>query len=175
MMFNANGKNTGLNPDRSGVDTNNDGPFRLDYSRSLADLTDGTSSTAIASEILAGRDDRIDPTAADMTYDVRGLWMMQMMGASCYTHRNPPNSPIGDALFVGMGAVFCVDRQGAPCDNTAGDVWDRYYAAARSMHPGGVNVAFGDGHGSFVSNTIDLTIWHRLGAMNDGQPVSGGY
>jgi prepilin-type processing-associated H-X9-DG protein len=101
--------------------------------------------------------------------------MMQMLGGSSYTHRNPPNSPVGDALFVGMGATFCVDRQGAPCDNTAGDVWDRYHAAARSMHPGGVNVAFGDGHGSFVSNTIDLTIWHCLGAMNDGTPVSSGY
>ena len=55
-------------------------------------------------------------TAGDMTYDVRGLWMMQMMGASSYTHLNTPNSQVGDLLFMGMGAVFCVDRPGA-CDN----------------------------------------------------------
>ena len=175
MVFNANGKNVGLDPDRTGVDTNTDGAFRLDQSRRIADLTDGTSCTAIASEVLAGRDDRIDPTAADMVYDVRGLWMMQMVGASSYTHRNTPNAQVGDALFVGMGAVFCVDRPGAPCDNTAGVVWDRFHAAARSNHPGGVNVAFGDGHGTFVSNTIDLAVWRCLGAMNDGTPVSSGF
>jgi prepilin-type processing-associated H-X9-DG protein len=175
FMFNANGENIGLNPNRTGVDTNTNGAFRLDQSRSLAELTDGLSCTAIASEILAGQDDRIDPTVGDMVYDVRGLWMMQMMGASSYTHLNPPNTQVGDALFVGMGAVFCVDRPGAPCDNTAGAVWDHYHAAARSNHPGGVNVAFGDGHVTFVGNAIDLAVWQCLGAMNDGTPVLDGF
>jgi prepilin-type N-terminal cleavage/methylation domain-containing protein/prepilin-type processing-associated H-X9-DG protein len=175
MVRNANGKNIGLDPDRTGVDTDNDGAFRLDRSRRLADLTDGTSSTALASEVLAGQDDLIDPTVSDLAYDVRGLWMMQMIGASSYTHRNTPNASVGDALFVGMGAKFCVDHPGALCDLTAGVVWDQYHAAARSMHPGGVNVAFGDGHVTFIANTIDLDVWHCLGAINDGTPIPGGY
>jgi prepilin-type N-terminal cleavage/methylation domain-containing protein/prepilin-type processing-associated H-X9-DG protein len=172
-VANANGRNIALDPIRTGVDTNTDGAFRLDESRSLADFIDGTSCTAVASEILAGQDDRIDPTAGDMVYDVRGLWMMQMIGASSYTHRNTPNAQVGDALFVGMGAFFCVSRPRAPCDNTAGVVWDRYHAAARSNHPDGVNVAFGDGHVTFVSDNIDLMVWRCLGAINDGTPVSG--
>jgi len=175
VVRNANGRNIALDPDRTGVDTNTDGAFRLDQSRSLADLIDGTSNVAVASEVLAGQDDRIDPAAGDMVYDVRGLWMMQIVGASSYTHRNTPNAQIGDALFVGMGAFFCVDHPGAPCDNTTGVVWDRWHAAARSRHPGGVNVLFGDGHTTFISNSVDLTVWQRLGAMNDGQPIPSAF
>ena len=110
-----------------------------------------------------------------MTYDVRGLWMMQMIGASSYTHRNPPNAQVGDALFVGMGAVFCVDRPGAPATTR------RAWSGTATTPPRGASIPaastspFGDGHVSFVSNTIDLTVWHCLGAMNDGTPISGGF
>jgi prepilin-type processing-associated H-X9-DG protein len=42
---------------------------------------------------------------------------------------------------------------------------------ARSKHPGGVNIAMGDGSVHFASQTIDLTTWQHLGSRNDGQPV----
>jgi prepilin-type processing-associated H-X9-DG protein len=174
MLLDAKGTNIGTVARPPGVNTNNDGVFRLDSSRAFNDITDGTSCTAMASEVLAGEDDNISPPG-DMTYDVRGLWMMQMIGASSYTHRNPPNTPLGDALFVGMGAFFCVDRQGAPCDNSAGTDWALYHAAARSYHPGGVNVLFCDGHASFIYDTVNPTVWRYLGAMNDGMAVSGEY
>jgi len=175
FVRNSQGRNIGTDPNRAGVDTDTDGAFRLDESRSLADLRDGTSCVAVASEVLSGQDDRIDPAAGDMVYDVRGLWMMQMVGASSYTHRNTPNAQAGDVLFVGMGAFFCVARPEAPCDNTGGVDWANYHAAARSKHPGGVNVLFGDGHGTFITNNVDLTVWRRLGAMNDGQPIPEGF
>lgn len=174
FVRNSQGRNIGLDPNRAGVDTETDGAFRLDESRAMAAFTDGTSCVAVASEVLAGRDDRIE-AGVDMVYDVRGLWMMQMVGASSYTHRNTPNAQVGDVLFFGMGATFCVSRLDAPCDNTGGVDWANYHAAARSYHPGGVNVLFGDGHGTFVTNNVDLVVWRRLGAMNDGQPVSEGF
>jgi prepilin-type processing-associated H-X9-DG protein len=172
MVRDSKGTNIGTVARPDGCDTNTDGVFRLDTSRIMAEVTDGAYCTAIASEVLAGRDDRIDPSAGDLKYDVRGLWMMQMIGASSYTHRNPPNSEIGDALFVGMGCYFAVPFPGAPCDNSAGTDWGLYHAAARSRHPGGVNVAFADGHVIFVGNDIDLTLWHCLGAMNDDKAIS---
>jgi prepilin-type processing-associated H-X9-DG protein len=42
---------------------------------------------------------------------------------------------------------------------------------ARSKHPGGVNVAYGDASVHFVSSTIDYTTWMCMGSRNDGQPV----
>ncbi len=166
------GRNIAFDPNRQGVDVENDGAFRLDGSRSLADFLDGTSSTALASEVLSGKDDRIDPGAGDTQYDVRGLWMMQMSGASNYTHRNAPNAPVGDAGFAAWGMSFCVDQDQAPCDFSVGGDWDAFHAAARSRHPGGVNVLFGDGHITFIGDGIDLQTWRCLGARDDGQPVS---
>jgi prepilin-type N-terminal cleavage/methylation domain-containing protein/prepilin-type processing-associated H-X9-DG protein len=43
--------------------------------------------------------------------------------------------------------------------------------AATSRHPGGVNVAFGDGSTRFVTNNIDLTAWRALGSRNGGEPI----
>lgn len=42
------------------------------------------------------------------------------------------------------------------------------FFAARSRHPGGVNVAMCDGSVRFVNDTIDRQTWWRLGSMNDG-------
>jgi prepilin-type processing-associated H-X9-DG protein len=175
FVRNSQGRNIGRDPDRTGVDTNTDGVFRLDEARFPATVTDGLSCTVVASEVLAGQDDCIDPAAGDTAIDLRGLWMMHLVGSFSYTHRNTRNTRVGDALFVGMGGYWCVDRPGAPCDNTAGMDWDKFHAAARSGHPGGVNVLFGDGHGTFIGNEIDLVVWQRLGSMNDGLPIPAGF
>ena len=58
-----------------------------------------------------------------------------------------------------------------PCDNTRGTRHDQFHAAARSRHPGGVNAVFADGHVIFTSDTIDLVIWQRLAAIDDGQVI----
>ena len=94
-----------------------------------------------------------------------------MTGASNYTHRNGPNAPVGDAGFAAWGLEFFVIRLEAPCDFSVGGQWDAFHAAARSFHPGGVNVLFGDGHVAFVGDVIDLAVWQCLGAMNDGGTV----
>ncbi len=43
--------------------------------------------------------------------------------------------------------------------------------AARSHHPGGVNVALGDAAVRFISQTIDLPTWQGLGSRNGGEAV----
>jgi prepilin-type processing-associated H-X9-DG protein len=44
--------------------------------------------------------------------------------------------------------------------------------AASSRHLGGVNVAFCDGSGRFVSDNIDLTAWRALGSRNGGEVIN---
>jgi hypothetical protein len=38
--------------------------------------------------------------------------------------------------------------------------------AARSEHLGGVLVAFGDAHTSFIHDGVDLAVWRALGTRN---------
>ena len=48
-------------------------------------------------------------------------------------------------------------------------------AAARSRHPGGVHLAFADGHVAFIDETIDTINWRLLGGINDRETVSASY
>ena len=48
------------------------------------------------------------------------------------------------------------------------------YPAARSIHPGGVNITMGDASVRFVTNTVDGTVWRGVGTRNGGE-VSNDY
>ena len=86
-----------------------------------------------------------------------------MVGSSAYTHRNTPNTSVGDAMWANPGQdIECVAEPGMPCDNTHGTAMDQFHAAARSRHPGGVVVTFADGHVSFYSDTVDLAAWQAI-------------
>ncbi len=39
------------------------------------------------------------------------------------------------------------------------------YAAARSRHPGGVNLAMVDGSVGFVPDTVDFSVWQALATI----------
>jgi prepilin-type processing-associated H-X9-DG protein len=41
-----------------------------------------------------------------------------------------------------------------------------------SNHPGGINVAFGDGSVRFIKNTINLQVWWAIGSRNGGEVLS---
>jgi prepilin-type processing-associated H-X9-DG protein len=56
---------------------------------------------------------------------------------------------------------------GSSCDNNATSM-----VAARSYHTGGVHVLMGDGSVRFASNNIDWLTWTYLGNRSDGQVVS---
>ncbi|MEN6496332.1 MAG: H-X9-DG-CTERM domain-containing protein, partial [Thermoguttaceae bacterium] len=46
--------------------------------------------------------------------------------------------------------------------------------AARSRHPGGVNVCMADGSTRFVSETIALSIWRGASTVQGGETTSLG-
>ena len=81
------------------------------------------------------------------TSNLRGaVWADGLAWSSGYNHWRAPNSAVPDCCsFVG--------------------VWK----AARSRHPGGVNVLIGDGSVRFISETIDLLTWRGLGSRNGGE------
>ena len=43
---------------------------------------------------------------------------------------------------------------------------------SRSMHPGGVNVGFGDGSVHFIKNSISFPVWLAIEAKNDNVILS---
>jgi prepilin-type processing-associated H-X9-DG protein len=76
------------------------------------------------------------------------------LGDYAYHHALLPNLPVCKQNIE--APVFAEDFLG-------------FYRGASSEHPGGVNVAFADGHVKFISNTIDKAVWRAMGtrAGND--------
>jgi prepilin-type processing-associated H-X9-DG protein/prepilin-type N-terminal cleavage/methylation domain-containing protein len=155
---------------QAGNHANTDGAFQRETARSLADVKDGTSSTALASEVIAGIDDTYSD---DNKMDVRGVWAEGTgMGSAMYTHLNNPNSSVGDALLSSGSQQNCVASEPVmPCVSTAGTSYYNEYASARSRHPGGVNVVFVDGHVSFYSDVVDWQTWQALSTIAGNEVV----
>ena len=50
--------------------------------------------------------------------------------------------------------------------------WPNWQAQARSRHPSGINVGFGDGTVRFVQNSIAQSVWQAITGRNDGVTVN---
>ncbi len=126
--------------------------FNIDVARSMAQIKDGTSNTAMISEIIAG---------PDGTGDARGQWWYDL---GChYEHRFSPNSTADTVVNY---ADLCVSTK-VPCQ--FGGSWGEMHVAAGSMHPGGVNLGFADGAVSFISQNITLATWQTLASIEGGE------
>ena len=153
-------------PDSGLLET--DGPFRIQGKRTgrgLNEIKDGTSHTVMVGELLTGRVDEYTGESPGQGGDIRGLWLPIPIGSSGYTHWLTPNSSAGDAL----AASRCVHMptEGLPCNSQPGSAEDgNNYAAARSRHPGGVNVVFIDGHVEFFSDSVDSNLWRALSTIS---------
>src|SRR5262249_27606546 len=124
----------------------------------LRDITDGSSNTVAASETITG---------PDGSNDCRGAWAYDW--GEQYTHNRPPNTQIPDSVSP---ASYCVSTKfGAPCAaNAAG--WREQNYAARSFHPGGVNILMPDGAVRFAKSPISLITWQAIASINAGEVVS---
>jgi prepilin-type processing-associated H-X9-DG protein len=138
---------------RSGLDLETDGAFRLEHGRELREFTDGTSQTALGSELLAGQVDVVTDG------DFRGIWSLGYMGSALYSHFNTPNTSVGDFI----DPRYCVHDELRPCDPSSDmNHYEDQHVAARSLHTGGVNVLFGDGHVDFYSDDVNLAVWRAI-------------
>lgn len=155
-----------------------DGAFFDNLSINLAQISDGTSNTAVASEKLMGdfnngiasqmRDIYVQttwPTTPEETYqqcqavDNTSLpakgesgggspWLRGYVATSVYKHVSPPNS---------YSCYFYPSR---------------LTLTATSLHPGGVNVALADGSVRFVKSAVNRMTWRALGSRNGGEVIS---
>ncbi len=118
-------------------------------------ITDGLSKTLMFSETLQGRDD-----------DLRGFtWWGWSAGFETFSS---PNASDPDYL---QQASYCVSTAvNPPCSGAVGGVMR---AAARSNHPGGVNVAMCDASVQFVVDDVDLATW-RAASTSRGEEVYSG-
>ncbi len=133
----------------------------------FSQITDGTSNTAALCEL------RLIPGE-----DTRGV--MHFGPGSLYMHDWPPNVPVGtvnqqNGLVVEDWSRYC-DREiskehGAPC-RSAGVTWRGFWQHfSRSYHPGGNNLGLADASSRFVSDDIDIVVWHALATPDGGEVV----
>ena len=94
-----------------------------------------------------------------------------------------PNSRTGyvkDTLHLcngGSSHQHQADLQGMPCTEWKWPIGvaGYYSASPRSLHPGGVNVAYLDGHTGFVRDEVDETSFAYRVSINDGQVIEDGF
>ena len=172
MLFDNRGHHLVVCPYPAGLTDDHldsDGAFRIRYGRRTVEFLDGTSNTALFSEVLSGHAGPWDIALSynQRLWDTRGVWAYHSMGASSYTHRETPNSSVSDQMADGLR---CESFDGAPCSQAGAD-WDRMFVSARSRHPGGVQVAFTDGHVAFYQDTVDYPLWQAISTIATGEAI----
>jgi prepilin-type N-terminal cleavage/methylation domain-containing protein/prepilin-type processing-associated H-X9-DG protein len=124
----------------------------------IAEVTDGTSATMMASEAIQGRGD-----------DLRGFTWWG--GAAGFTTYMSPNSTERDVITGGICVELTNPRM--PCTTTSTPARPRLMGA-RSLHAGGVNVAMCDGSVRFVRESVSMPVWRALSTAQGGEVVDGG-
>jgi prepilin-type N-terminal cleavage/methylation domain-containing protein/prepilin-type processing-associated H-X9-DG protein len=138
----------------------------------IADVTDGTSNTALMSEQILGPGGLglTNPAQVDVRLHYASLRVRQ---------------PVSDALCQGAGQ-WLTDRGWRWADGEVQyGLYDHHYPPnppqwdcvaiefswkpARSRHTGGVNLLLADGSVHFVSNSVNTTTWQGVGSRNGGE------
>jgi prepilin-type N-terminal cleavage/methylation domain-containing protein len=123
----------------------------------MATITDGTSKTLLASEIVG----------YPSVNDVRGAWTLGGMGGMAFTTKQIPNVTSAPDVLASCEQVPMLGPQ-FNCAVESSPMMGQSYAAARSAHVGGVIAAMVDGSTHFVADTIDATVWQNLGTRKGG-------
>ncbi|QDU89154.1 putative major pilin subunit [Pirellulimonas nuda] len=131
------------------------GVFLVNHGRRLAEITDGTSKTAMVAEIINV-----------VGEDTRGA--LHYGGAVMYMHNVVPN----DVSSFPDRTRYCVSiPENAPCQLTINAWKGGWQQAARSQHPGGAHVLLADCSAQFISDGIQLVNWQVL-ATPDGEEIA---
>ena len=140
------------------------GLFGYNYGAKFGEIQDGLSNTTAALEIIAG---------AHLNY--RGMiWYDEGPVAM---HDYSPNDRTPDrTVHCGSATVQAAQPIQAPCLGPLSRTQhvgrkNKPLFTSRSFHPGGVNVGMADGSVQFISQNIDLRIWHALGTPKQGDVV----
>jgi prepilin-type N-terminal cleavage/methylation domain-containing protein/prepilin-type processing-associated H-X9-DG protein len=162
--------------------------FGPNISRSIAQITDGTSNTLFATDVKvynplcgprspvpAGMTPTTIPSATADPNTIANFagctpgqghtfWADGNSHETSMTTAFPPNKAIKNSLGMGdLDYETVLPISGGPT-----------YAAltSRSYHPGGVNTLMGDGSVRFVKSTINGDTWRALGTIAGGEVIS---
>jgi len=170
------------------------GVFRFRTATPIAAIYDGTSNTIMIGEHLTGDND--NGTYRAETDVVRALaWSanestyqgpipaseVNTAGAACDASPSNHSSAAGLRWTRGMFAYTVFNTLAPPnwqypaclyssCGGSHGNCSGIY--PARSRHPGGVNHTLADASVRFISETVDLEVYHGLGSRNGKEPVT---
>lgn len=160
--------NTG-NGDNAGTLTEANGVFFLGSKIKFRDLTDGSSNTVALSERTLGPGTTGTPPLSMAPRPEDAVWMREIPPS--VTPAADTCSPASTGSWNGeRGGKWIVGNYGNTLYNHAwppnavaidclNGTQQKGQLAARSLHTGGVQVGFCDGHVEFVSQTIDITLW----------------
>lgn len=151
-----------------------DGVFWYGSDLPVAAVKDGLSNTLAVSETIRGSgvDSTGAPTDSQRQHKSAGglapapsdsvcagmtnwagsrgsSWLWGVMYNSAFNTYYPPNSKLPDCAVNGHG-----------------------FYAARSFHPGGVNVTLLDNSGRFVTNSVNLDIWRAASTRQKNEAVA---
>ncbi|MGQ9503891.1 MAG: DUF1559 family PulG-like putative transporter [Thermogutta sp.] len=137
------------------------GVFHVFQWSSMAELSDGTSNTAVVSERLRPRVQNSLGNVVGLSLGTNPLTCRAAYDASQkryitgnFTGDTAPGFRWADGAAWFAGFTTILPPNSASCANAASH-WERGIYTPSSRHPGGVNVAFADGSVRFVSETVD--------------------
>lgn len=176
------------------ADTRHNGVFQYRVETKMAGISDGTSNTIMVAEQRTGdNDDSIYHRQSDT---VRGLaWtanqstsqgpitqaQVDAAGAACDAGASNHSSVMGSRYSRGAFIYTVFNTLGTPnwkypgcmtATNTGAHGNSSGIYPARSPHPGGVNHAMADGSVQFISETVDMQVYHGLGSRNGNETVT---
>jgi prepilin-type processing-associated H-X9-DG protein len=168
----------------NGGDTsvNADGVFRINAIAGPADVTDGLSNTAFASESIIGSGGERSYAPSAITWDPNVVyssvaWNGTPAATITLAACNAPIAigPNRMSVWVDGNLSQGMYNHALPPNSPQMDCLITYnsisygWKAARSRHPGGTNTLLGDGSVRFIKNAIDTTVWARIGSRNGGE------
>ncbi len=172
------GKNGGSRSPANATIPAPDGMFYNGSKTRFADMTDGTSTTAMAAEGLLGANTgpvstapTDKPTRERLYAWTQGGGAMPNNCAAPVEFRSDKNTrwADGDAYETLYDHGLTPNSATIDCISTSAN-----WKAARSKHTGGVNVMRADGSVRFVTDSVDPTTWQSLGSRAGGE-VLGDY
>ena len=118
----------------------NNGMFYYQSDLKVSEVSDGLSNTMFVGEVVESH-----------TGNSSNIWSRAVRDMDCLRSTyNPVNTKPGDPLYL--------DLYGLQCN-----------AAFASRHPGGANFGYGDGHVEFITETIDLDVYHWMSTRAGGE------
>ena len=192
----------GLRGDNTQRANTDNGVFTYGPGIGIAQITDGSSNTAMFAERTKGSGSFTAPTASDnviapaytMTFDpvadanaIQNLCQASFpAGSYNYQQGRYVASPgFGLQFSDGWGFAWYVAtlyNHAAPPNWTGADCGigsslmdtpgEHGIISARSRHPGGVNTLLADGSAKFIKNTVNIATWRGLGSRAGGEVLS---